>query len=126
MLCPADGMKIWSPQNTETLPGRSLAYLFVCLTTASRMVKFLASPATSTTAGNLTPGLLLFSAPGNGANLVPFPAVWYKPIDPPLLKIKSKSFASFASANFFAFAYAYKVPNPFPAPSLFVQSSHTA
>ena len=42
--------------------------------TASRMVTGTASPPTVTVAGSFTPGLLLFSAPGNGANRVPFPA----------------------------------------------------
>ena len=41
----------------------------------SRMVKFSDAPFTETRLGSFTPGLLLFSDPGKGANRVPFPAV---------------------------------------------------
>jgi hypothetical protein len=39
------------------------------LITASRMVMDVFFPLISTTAGSLTPGLLLFSLPGRGASL---------------------------------------------------------
>ena len=46
-------------------------------TTASRMVSSAVTPgAVVTNEGSFTPGLLLFSAPGSGASLVPLPAVW--------------------------------------------------
>lgn len=76
-LTSADGMKTWSPQNTERRPRRLEAYTPVCFTTASRMVMGTWFSLTSTMAGSLTPDLLLFSLPGSGARRVPLPAVWY-------------------------------------------------
>ena len=49
----------------------------VDFTTLSKIVRGTTAPSTpkGAVAGNLTPGLLLFSAPGKGAKRVPFPAV---------------------------------------------------
>ena len=81
----------------------------VDFTTLSKIVKGTTAPSTpkGAVAGNLTPGLLLFSAPGKGANLVPLPAVWYSAADiEPDANLDASSASPLSSANLAALVQA--------------------
>jgi hypothetical protein len=71
------------------------------------------APPMSMVVGSLTPGLLLFSAPGKGAKRVPFPAVWYNPIliFPELRSDNISTDGVLSFANLAAFSKAYNVPS---------------
>jgi hypothetical protein len=57
------GRVTWSPQKTDTLPSLPFAYTPVWRMTASRIDSSDTPPPVRTSAGSLTPGLLLFSDP---------------------------------------------------------------